>query len=116
MTNGNLDFLPEDEGFKFVDDSSFLEVLDLLAFGLSSFNTKFQVPSDIPPGEGFLPSENFQTQRHLDTVSRWTGDHEMLKEYPRYMQKSKQEDDNPAKTERIWSKHKRHVDNLCTIH
>ena len=78
MTNGNLDFLPEDEGFKFVDDTSFLEVLDLLALGLSSFNPKFQVPSDIPPEEGILHSKNFQTQKYLDTVSRWTEDHQML--------------------------------------
>ena len=78
MTNGNLDFLPEDEGFKFVNDTSFLEVLDLLALGLSSFNPKFQVPSDIPPEEGFLSAKNFQTQKHLDTISRWTEDHQML--------------------------------------
>ena len=26
MTNGNLNFFPEDEGFKFVDGTSFLEV------------------------------------------------------------------------------------------
>ena len=78
MTRGNLDFLPEDEGFKFVDDTSCLEVLDLLLLGLSSFNSKWQVPSDIPPNVGFLPHENFDTQTYLNTINEWTQDHQML--------------------------------------
>ena len=63
-TKGNLDFLPEDESFKFVDDASFLEILNLLSIGLASYNAKNQVPSDVPPEMAFLPPENCQTQTH----------------------------------------------------
>ena len=40
LTKGNLDFIPEDEAFKFIDDTSFLEIFNLLQIGLSSFNPK----------------------------------------------------------------------------
>ena len=77
-TKGNLDFLPEDESFKFVDDASFLEILSLLSIGLASYNAKNQVPSDVPPEMAFLPPENCQTQTHLDRISKWTDENEML--------------------------------------
>ena len=77
-TKGNLDFLPEDEAFKFVDDASFLEILNLISIGLASFNAKFQVPSDVPPEVAFLPPQNFETQSHLNRISHWTDANEML--------------------------------------
>ena len=78
LTKGNLDFLPEDEAFKFVDDASFLEVLNLAVIGLASYNAKLQVPSDIPTCTNYLPPENFQTQTYLDTMCKWTNENEML--------------------------------------
>ena len=73
-----MNFLPDDEGYKFVDDSTFLEVLNLIAIGLSSYNAKFHVPSDIPPDTKYLPPENFKTQSHLDQINKWTEEHQML--------------------------------------
>ena len=78
ITKGNLDFIPEDEAFKFIDDTSFLEVLNLLQIGLSSLNTKMQVPSDISPEDYYLPPQNFETPNHLDRISNWTSEHQML--------------------------------------
>ena len=72
LTKGNLDFLADEDAFKFVDDSSFLEILNLISIGMSSFNPKFQVPSDIPPEIGYLPPQNFQTQNHLNKINEWT--------------------------------------------
>ena len=77
ITKGNLDFLADDDAFKFVDDSSFIEILNLISIGMSSLNPKFQVPSDIPPEVGFLPSQNFATQNYLKTISDWTDTHLM---------------------------------------
>ena len=48
QTNNNADCIPQDDRFKFVDDLSTLEIINLITIGLSSFNTKNQVPSDIP--------------------------------------------------------------------
>ena len=73
-----MDFIPEDEAFKFIDDSSFIEVFNLLKIGLSSINPKLQVASDIPPEFGYLPTQNSETQNYLKKINKWTNDHQML--------------------------------------
>ena len=47
QTNNNTDFLADEDKFKFIDDLSFLEIINLISLGLSSFNFKQQVASDI---------------------------------------------------------------------
>ena len=78
QTKGNLGFLEDDEVYKFIDDASFLEVLNLVSIGLSSYHSKMQVPSDLSPEDLYLPPQNIQTQSHLNQISKWTDDHEML--------------------------------------
>ena len=58
----NVDMIDREEKFKFVDDLTLLEIVNLLMIGLSSFNIKSSVPSDIPVHNGFIPSEHFKTQ------------------------------------------------------
>ena len=70
--------MSDQEAYKIVDDASFLEVLNLLSVGLSSFNPKFQVASDIPPSLAFLHPQNFNTQKHLNTISDWTDENQMI--------------------------------------
>ena len=77
LTKGNLDFISEEDAFKFVDDTTFLEILNLLSIGLASLNPKAQVSNDIAPGMLYLPGENSKTQSHLNTISKWTDDHQM---------------------------------------
>ena len=69
--------MPDDEGYKFVDDTSFLEVLNLLLVGLASLNPKIQVPSDVPPEMAFLPEKNCDTQNYLNKMVKWTEEKEM---------------------------------------
>ena len=57
---------------KFVDDLSTLEIINLLNVGLSSFNTKLQVPSDISVDNYFIPSENLKSQSYLYQIDEWT--------------------------------------------
>ena len=64
--------------FKFVDDMSLLEVVNLLACGLSSYNFKNHVASDIAVGSSYLPPENIKSQAHLDSVQQWTEENQML--------------------------------------
>ena len=40
QTAGNLSFLPEDEAWKFMDDNSFVEIINLAVAGISSFNVR----------------------------------------------------------------------------
>ena len=62
QTNHNADCVPIEDRFKFVDDLSTLEIINLLNVGLSSFNAKLQVPSDISVDNYFIPGENFESQ------------------------------------------------------
>ena len=77
LTNGNLNFLEDDEKFKFVDDASFLEILNILAVGLTSFNAKLQVPTDIATDNLYLPTQSTSSQSTLDKISNWTTENQM---------------------------------------
>ena len=67
QTNNNTDFLRDDLKFKFIDDLSFLEIINLISQGLCSFNFKHQVSSDI--ASQFFPPDNLKTQTHLNRIS-----------------------------------------------
>ena len=58
--------------FKFVDDLSTLEKLNLISIGLSNYNFKLHVASDIAIGDQFLPADNFKGQSSLDQLIKWT--------------------------------------------
>ena len=44
QSNDNADMIDPEEKFKFVDDLTLLEIVNLLMIGLSSFNIKSSVP------------------------------------------------------------------------
>ena len=69
--------MPRDKCFKFVDDLSILEKLNLILLGLSEYNFKSHLASDIGIGQKYLPSENFQSQGYLNRIEQWTEDNMM---------------------------------------
>ena len=71
-SNDNANHVPQDMRFKFVDDLSTLEKLNLILLGLSSYNFRNHVASDIGIEQKYLPSDNFQSQGYLDTIQNWT--------------------------------------------
>ena len=60
--------------YKFVDDLSTLEKLNLIAIGLCSYNFKAHVASDIGIDQKYLPPENFGGQESLNIIQKWTTD------------------------------------------
>ena len=48
QTNDNAECVPGDDRFRFVDDLTTLEVINLLTVGLSSIYMNSQVPSELP--------------------------------------------------------------------
>ena len=64
--------------FKFIDDLTILEIVNLLTVGITSYNIKQQVPSDIPQHNQFIPAENLNSQDWLDTINEWTEDQKMI--------------------------------------
>ena len=58
--------------FKFEDDLSVLEKLNLVLLGLSSYNFWNHVASDVGINQKFLPSSHIQSQENLNQIQRWT--------------------------------------------
>ena len=72
QSNDSADCVPEEDRFKFVDDLSTLEIINLLTIGLSSLSMKHHVPSDIPQHGQFIHSENLKSQEYLQKINSWT--------------------------------------------
>ena len=76
-SNENADHVPLNRRFKFVDDLSTLEKLNLLLLGLIDYNFHDHVASDIGTDQKFLPPENFMGQTNLNKIEKWTTDNKM---------------------------------------
>ena len=78
QTKNSTDFTSDELKFKFIDDLSFLEILNLISQGLCSFNMKYHVASNIGSEHNqYLPPENFKSQSNLDKISAWTKEKQM---------------------------------------
>ena len=77
QSNDNTDFLSQEDKFKFVDDLSTLEIINLIMVGLASYNFKEHVASDIGINQLFLPSENVNSQTNMDNICDWTEQRQM---------------------------------------
>ena len=60
--------------FKFVDDLSILEILNLLSVGVCSYNFRKHIASDIGIEQLFLPTERTNSQKSFDTLQQWTAE------------------------------------------
>ena len=68
QTNENTNFVSSDQKFKFIDDLSILDKVNILSIGIASYNFKLHVASDIPTDGYYLPNNNFKTQEYLDKI------------------------------------------------
>ena len=67
----------QNDRFRFVDDLSVLEIVNLITNGLTSYNLKQHVPSDLPVHNQFIPPENLQSQNWLNKINQWTVNQKM---------------------------------------
>ena len=58
--------------FKFVDDLTVLEIIDLLMTEISTYDLKEHVPSDIPVHNKYIKKENLTSQTTLSLINHWT--------------------------------------------
>ena len=77
QTNNNCDNVPVTDRWKFVDDLTINEVINLVNIGLASFNVKTQVPSNLPSHNQFIPSEHLKTKKYLENIKDWATDNQM---------------------------------------
>ena len=77
QSNSNADLISQEDRFKVVDDLTVLEIIDLLTVGITSYNLKQHVPSDINSHNQFIPGLNLKSQNWLDQINQWTIDQKM---------------------------------------
>ena len=69
QSNDNTEGIPPDMKYKWLDDLSTLEIVNLLTIGISSYNIRSHVPSDVPVHNGFVEAKNLETQRHYENIA-----------------------------------------------
>ena len=52
-------------------------MINILSIGITSYNFKIHVPSDILVGGYYIPNENTQNQDYLNKISKWTSENKM---------------------------------------
>ena len=77
QTNGNLNFVEEDSIYKFVDDATVLEIVNLISIGIASYNFRLKVASNIPEHNQFVPAENLKSQNYLNRIQEWSENQQM---------------------------------------
>ena len=78
QSNNSADCVGSNDRFKFVDDLTILEIVNLLTIGMTSFNIRQQVPNDISEDNQYIPPENLKSQDHLNKINSWTKAHKMM--------------------------------------
>ena len=62
QTNDCADFVKSDEKYRYIDDLSILEIINLISVGMSSYNCKIPIPNDVMIGNTYMPPENLKSQ------------------------------------------------------
>ena len=76
-SNDNASHVPDGMKFKLVDDLTILEKLNLIIQGISSYNFRNQVASDIGIDQLYVPNTNLLSQKSLDYIQEWTSTNKM---------------------------------------
>ena len=78
QSNNSADCVEPENRYKFVDDLTILEKINLLITGLSSFNCKNSVPNDIPDHNQFIGAEHLKSQEYMNQIKDWTDQQKMI--------------------------------------
>ena len=78
QSNKSANCVEKNSRYKFVDDLTTLEAINLLLVGLASHNPKLQVPSNIHKSNQIIPSEHLKSQEYLNQIQDWTIKQKMI--------------------------------------
>ena len=78
QSNDSADCVQPENRFKFVDDLTVLEKINLLITGLSSINCRAAVPNDIPSHNQFISAEHLKSQEYIRKIKEWTDNQKMI--------------------------------------
>ena len=68
QSNNNADCVETNSRYKFVDDLTALEKINLLLIGMASHNLKHQIPNDIISINLIIPPQNLKSQKYLNDI------------------------------------------------
>ena len=72
QSNNIADCVSTEDRFKFIDDLTILEIVNLLTIGITSYNIKNHVPSDVLDTNKYIPPQNLKSQEYLYKIDEWT--------------------------------------------
>ena len=75
QSNNCADSVPERDRFRFLDDLSILDIVNLLSVEIASYDFKNHIPSDIPSHNMYIPGANLKSQEYLNKIADWTEEH-----------------------------------------
>ena len=78
QSNDNANCVKCDERYKFVDDLTVLEKINLLIIGMASHNPHNQIPNDISSNNLIIPAENLKSQGIINWMENWTSQKKMI--------------------------------------
>ena len=78
QSNNSADCVDPNYRYKFVDDLTILEKVNLLLVGLASHSFKTDIRSDIPVHNQFIPAEHLKTKEYLEKIKDWTKEQKMI--------------------------------------
>ena len=83
QTNNNADCVPIDDRFKFVDDLTVIEVINLLNITIESYDIYNHVPSDISTNNQFINGTQLKSQKYLEEIDEWSTNQKMVISQPK---------------------------------
>ena len=72
QTNNNANFVPIEDRYKFVDDLTVLEVVQLVNMTIDLYDIAQHVPSDIATHNQFIDGDQLKSQQYLENLNSWS--------------------------------------------
>ena len=72
QSNDNLDMIPDEDKFKFIDDNTVTDTINLSTVGLASYNVKQHVPSHVPTHNQIVDGANLKSQEYMTKIVQWS--------------------------------------------
>ena len=77
QSNDNLEMVPESDKFKFIDDNTITDTVNLSSIGLASYNVKQHVPSNIATHNQIIDNVHLKSQDYMTKIVQWSDSKKM---------------------------------------
>ena len=78
QSNDSADMIPVEDRYKFCDDLSFMELINLVNIGIEDYDVKTHVPNNIPVHNQIIRADKLKSQQYIQEISDWTDRNKMV--------------------------------------